>query len=369
MASRPLKEQVERELADRFLRRSLVRLGWEEQQLVTKTMRFLERKLLPDVERLLQAELTKLEERLGRGAQSLESVRLETMLERVNDLLDGSYKDLAALTLESATAIVAREANATHAIMRKVFPVDIQLRQPNTAVLRQLMKVRPMSGRLLSGHFDQMSGATKRAIDTQVRLGVSLGESVPKIKARIVREISGTVDGPVAKQVRRQAEAIARTAPHHAASQARIEVAKANPKVVRAWRWDATLDAKTCPWCASRDGREYPQDSGTSPPPIHIQCRCQPAFVVNGEILRAAGFKDLDTSKLRRPSENGPVKYGTRFEEWLGTQPKGWVDSWMGKERADLWRKGAPLDSLVDPRKLNFKPLAEARRVAARRGA
>jgi SPP1 gp7 family putative phage head morphogenesis protein len=228
---------------------------------------------------------------------------------------------------------------------------------------------RPMGSKVLKAHVQDLGAAAKRAIEGNIRLGMMAGESVPKLKARILRDVSGKIDGPIPQQVRRQAEAIARTIPNYIGNAARQETMRANADVLKGWRWDSTLDARSCPFCASRDGREYGVDAGTAPPPAHPQCRCQMGFVVSGEARKAAGWKPVDRSKFTRPSEGGPVKHGTKFEAWLGTQPDKFVDRWMGKERASLWRGGVSLERLVDKKTLDFKPLVTARRVAARVGA
>lgn len=365
----PTLAEIERELADRFLRRSLMRLGFDERRLTQSALRLLERKFLPELKRMLDRELAAMESGPGIGAESMRSQELRTMLEKTDELVRGTYADLGATMAEQARTLAVREGRAAVAILQKVFPADIAFQQPSASLLRAMITKRPMGAKVLKAHVKDLGIAAKRAIEGQIRLGMMAGESVPKLKARILKDVAGKIDGPIPRQVRRQAEAIARTVPNYVGNAARAETMKANLDVLKGWRWDSTLDARSCPFCASRDGREYPPDAGAAPPPAHPQCRCQMGYVVSGEARKALGWKPLDTSKLRRAGQGGPVQYGTKFEGWLASQPDRFVDRWMGKERAALWRGGVSLDRLVDTKTMDFKPLSIARRLAVKKSA
>ena len=47
---------------------------------------------------------------------------------------------------------------------------------------------------------------------------------------------------------------------------------------IKKWRWLTAFDERTCPECASRDGRVY--EWGDEQPPLHPRCRCSILAVV-----------------------------------------------------------------------------------------
>lgn len=160
----------------------------------------------------------------------------------------------------------------------------------------------------------------------QIRMGFVEGESIPKIRRRIL----GTgalrhLDG-VAGREARAAETIARTAVNHTSNAARQAFYDANPDVVQRIRWNSVLDGRTSPICRARDGRVYPADSGPRPP-AHPNCRSTTVAVISGYATHP------------RPTYQG----------WLGEQPADVQDDILGPSRGRLFRKGGlTLDRFVD---------------------
>jgi SPP1 gp7 family putative phage head morphogenesis protein len=369
---RPTRLQIEAELKDRFLRHDLLALTLAEKELAGYTLTFINRRLLPELERLLDRELARLELKEGLGAESLTSQRLKAMIARIDTSLGAKYAELGAGIAERAQEMAVAEGAASTKILRDFMPIEIELQKPSAATLRAVVTKRPLQTKLLKDHVKDLDAAARRAIAGQIRLGIASGEGVAKIKARIVRKVAGNEAGPISRQIRRQADAIARTAANHVLSAAKMEIARSNPRWISGWEWVATLDPRVCPACASRDGRKYEMDSGTAPPPsIHVRCRCKPVPLPNTDAFKKAGWRMTAEDEIERASAPGTRKVALNrtFDDFLRVQTKEYQEQWMGKERAAIYRSGVPLDRLVNTQTLDFKPLAAARRVAARVGA
>lgn len=368
---RPTRLQIEAEVKERFLRHDLLALTAAERELSRHTLSFINRRLLPELDRLLERELVRLELREGLGVQSITSQRLKTMIAKIEQSVGEAYAELGAGLLERSREIAVAEGAASTKILRDIMPIDIELQKPSAATLRSVVSTRPLQTKVLRDHVKDLDAAARRAIAGQIRLGVASGESVAKIKARIVRKVAGNETGPISRQVRRQADAIARTAANHVLNAARGEVAKANPRWIRGWEWAATLDPRVCPGCAARDGRKYGEDSGTAPPPLHPRCRCKKVLLPTTAALEKVGWRMTAEDRITRASAPGTAKVGINrtFDDFLRAQSKEYQDQWMGKERAAIYRSGVPLDKLVNTQTLDFKPLPAARRLAARVGA
>ncbi len=128
---------------------------------------------------------------------------------------------------------------------------------------------------------------------------------------------------------RRSAEAVARTAVNHVATQARHLTYEKNKDLLDGWQWVATLEPSTCAECGALDGQVFDVGDDTEEPPAHVQCRCSSAPVVKG-----GGKADK-------------VTYGS----WLADQSEAVQDEALGPTRGKLYREGGlSIDKFVDDR-------------------
>lgn len=112
------------------------------------------------------------------------------------------------------------------------------------------------------------------AVNIQIALGLSAGESIPDIKKRIATafEKFGGTTGRF-KEVTSRAELIARTETQKIVNQARLEAYK--DAAVERYEWLAVIDDRTDWECVELNGRIF--EVGNGPLPIsgtHIGCRC-----------------------------------------------------------------------------------------------
>jgi len=182
------------------------------------------------------------------------------------------------------------------------------------------VNARPFQGRLLR---EWLAGAEENAagrIRDTVRQGFV--EGLPT--ANIVRAIRGTRvnnyrDG-IVETTRRGAEAMVRTALTHTANTAAQAAWEANADVVTAWRFVATLDARTTLVCAGLHGKVFPVGGGKQPP-RHINCRSTSMPVVG----------DIEGVETYVPKS---------YQAWLKSQPAEVQNDILGVKKARLFRDG-----------------------------
>lgn len=188
---------------------------------------------------------------------------------------------------------------------------------------------RPFQGRFLKGWLDGAEEAAAYRVRDTVRQGFVEGRTTDEI----VRTIRGTRaaqyrDG-VLETNRRGAEAMVRTALTHTANTAAQAAWEANADVVKAWRFVATLDARTTVICAALHGKEFKLGTGPQPP-RHVNCRSTSIPVLD-PIEGVAAFE--------LPS----------YQVWLRAQPVEVQNDILGVTKARLFRDGGlAVDRFVD---------------------
>lgn len=198
--------------------------------------------------------------------------------------------------------------------------------------------------------------------DSIVKAGYSQGLTVNQM----AQQMRIATDG----MLQNEAEALARTGVQHYAVNAREAMFIDND--VDELVYVATLDNRTTSLCAGRDGKRWAINDPKRPVlPAHYNCRSTyiPAIAMQDVDTRAAvggkkgaeakeefeqrqdktdkkvryrGRKDSDIFKA------GQIKY-TQYDEWLKKQPQWFVESALGKGKAELFLSGKlSLSQFVD---------------------
>lgn len=196
-----------------------------------------------------------------------------------------------------------------------------------------------------------MAGMDKHIVNV-TRQALSSGQSILGI-AKLIESATGGLDDAV---LRRQAQALARTAISKVANATRFAAYEAESDV-KGYLYTATLDHRTTiDICAPLDGTFYSKSVTPRIPPLHVNCRSTLIPVLKGETL--ADVKDqlkrpaveiksvaelekrglhTRTGRVRKPSrsDRSPLKgvvkpkYVT-YEQWLGSQPVAYQKEILG---------------------------------------
>lgn len=174
----------------------------------------------------------------------------------------------------------------------------------------------------------------KARLEREIRLGVSLGETNELLAARVARALSKS---------KRDAASIAVTAAGAIVSAVRQKFFEANADVIKAYKYQATLDTRTSALCRAYDGLMW--DTNYEPighsypfrqPRIntHFNCRSTIIPVIKG----ADELKNVPPAT--RSSMNGYVPQDINFNDWLKTQSPEVIEKTLGKGRAELFLQG-----------------------------
>lgn len=309
----------------------------------------------------LAAALSEALERLPADSFTVE--RLESLLGSVRQVNAEAYRaamgELQAGMQGAARTTVAGQTAA----LQTAIPASVLAAQPLAGVSWEQAYAaalsRPFQGRLLSGWAANVEAGRMESIRNAIRAGYMDGLTTDQI----VRSIRGTrargyADG-ILERSRREVQTIVQTALSHTAQTARTELYRANADIIKARRWDSTLDSRTSPPCQIRDGRLYTNDP--TPKPIghaipwlqgpgrlHFNCRSVDVPVLKS--FRELGIDMDDIPPGARSSMDGQVPAETTYGQWLARQPADRQDDILGRERAQLFRAGkVKFDRFFDP--------------------
>nr|DAR94651.1 MAG TPA: minor capsid protein [Caudoviricetes sp.] len=174
----------------------------------------------------------------------------------------------------------------------------------------------------------------KARLEREIKIGVSLGETNELLAARVARALSKS---------KRDAASIAVTAAGAIVSAVRQKFFEANADVIKAYKYQATLDTRTSALCRAYDGLMW--DTNYEPighsypfrqPRIntHFNCRSTIIPVIKG----ADELKNVPPAT--RSSMNGYVPQDINFNDWLKTQSPEVIEKTLGKGRAELFLQG-----------------------------
>lgn len=293
-------------------------------------------------------------------ARSLLHERIKNGLSRkVAQFYDEMIADLQAQIL--------RKKNITRNLAKTIEDLKSALSTPDfndefTAIaqdeVRHLRKYNKLAGFVLFSHVLPQSavdslinttlleGATvnawnkglsidqKTRLEREIKIGVSLGETNELLAARVARALSKS---------KRDAASIAVTAAGAIVSAVRQKFFEANADVIKAYKYQATLDTRTSALCRAYDGLMWDvnyEPIGHSYPfrqpriNTHFNCRSTIIPVIKG----ADELKNVPPAT--RSSMNGYVPQDINFNDWLKTQSPEVIEKTLGKGRAELFLQG-----------------------------
>ena len=133
----------------------------------------------------------------------------------------------------------------------------------------------------------RINKALFKTVDTRVRGGLIRGETTKAIADLMATDVVAAgvpgvnLTAPVAKQIRGQAMAIARTATQDMQRQVKEQLYEENKNQLggMVWMWSTALDSKTCETCAPLDQMRWDQGEKRPDWPIHPNCRCEALLI------------------------------------------------------------------------------------------
>ena len=299
-----------------------------------------EREAVAFIERMI----TTVNTRLAGNITEFSRGRLEAVLFDLQGYARETLATYSSATVEEALRFAQYEVGFNERLLGRNISGNLTVPAPNqvsTAIFSNIMNVEPNRGYTIEQALQLFEGKKSAQIVDTIRSGVILGDTREQITTALVRL------GDLQKQ---QAATLTRTITNHVSTESRSLFMKENEDVLDGYEWVATLDSRTSLVCASRDGTVYPfgDDPITSPkPPAHFSCRSTIVPKVKPEF-------DLTGGRVgERPSIGADgvevVRGSTDYQSWLTRQPKAFQVEVLGKDRAELFRKGnLTLTNFVD---------------------
>lgn len=346
------------------------------------------RELLDATERDLRSAISNKLRRVfatrGRGIRTPESVRqLQRVLKEVQKIRREAHRKVAVLFEQEMMALALAEPAFIAGIMKTVLPVFLTSKLPPPELLRSIVRTRPFEGKVMRAWAKSIERVDLDRIETQIKIGLTQGESIPEISRRVVGTVKLRGVNGVTEITRRNAEALARTSVNAIANEARREFHLANADILDDELYVATLDAVTTPICRSLDGERFPLGVGPIPP-LHFGCRSLRTAILDAIALGRRPSKPVHERGLLRefakrenlssvPRTRGQLPHGTKgvfddfarvrtreligtvpakvnYQQWLGRQSAAFQDDVLGRTKGALFRRGGlTLDKFVDP--------------------
>ncbi|ENU92087.1 hypothetical protein F971_01974 [Acinetobacter vivianii] len=266
---------------------------------------------------------------------------LKEVRELLNEWFAGLSISLPETFAISAVSLAVYEAS----YLTQVYKQKVKVPEGKT-LLQQAKKMPFSGGMLVDDLFIKITGDLRQRVEYAIRDGINTG----KTTQQIVQTIKGTkkqeyTDGLLDRS-RREVNTLVRTARSHIANQTQEAMYK---KMDFEWlKVVATLDGKTCLFCAGQDGRVYRSDDPSRPKfPVHPHNRTiyVPVSDQEGKTIGKRPFvaderSVKDIPKDERSGKVGQVDSNVKYKDWFSRQDATLQQSILGKTRYELFKSG-----------------------------
>ena len=296
---------------------------------------------------------------LNFSSRAKASRNIEEIKVTLSEWFSSLNTELPAIFEQSAIALAVYEAGYTVALMGETLKTD------GEKIYQQAKKAPFSGGQLVDYLFSDIAANLRKKVEYVIRDGFSQGQTNQQIINRIKGRKSLDYKDGLLQSERYVIERQVRTARSHVSNAAYIDVYKAlgyeYVKVV------ATLDGRTCKYCASVDGRVYHIDDQTRPRfPVHPHNRttyvgCDRDGNIGGVrpfVMDERKVKDIP--KEERKHLIGQLDANTSFKEFIEQSDEFFQRTWLGQSKSELYKKGEySIDKFADPLNKRGYTLAE----------
>ena len=300
-------------------------------------------KVIPYLNRIakrLRLELTKTNTVTSQARIEKLLVFTEKMVSAELSGFTDEFSDQIEMFAESEATFTVNLLDEQPDIFNAVLPAPTQL---NAAVA-----ARPFNNRLLKDYLGSFSKDQARMVKDAVSMGFFEGKTTGEIVRGIIGTKSQNYKNGILNVSRTSAERMVRTALSHTSAVARNKTFKDNSDLIPYYEWVSTLDGRTSSICRSRDGKVWKVDKGPLPP-AHLNCRSTTSPLFKSDV-KVDGKKliKLDQGGTRA-SIDGQVSADLNYNDWLKKQSKSFQVDVLGKDKAELFRKGGiTMDKFVN---------------------
>lgn len=287
------------------------------------------------------------------------SRNIEEIKATLSEWFSSLNTELPAIFEQSAIALAVYEAGYTVALMGETLKTD------GEKLYQKAKKVPFSGGQLVDYLFSDIAASLRKKVEYVIRDGISQGQTNQQIVQRIKGRKANDYKDGLLESSRSSIERQVRTARSHISTATYIDTYKAlGYEYVRVV---ATLDGRTCKYCASIDGDVYPIDDPTRPRfPVHPNNRT--TYVGCDKDGNIAGLRPFvmderkvkDIPKDERKHLIGQLDANTSFKEFFEQSDEFFQRTWLGKSKYELYKNGEySIDKFADPLNKRGYTLAE----------
>lgn len=225
--------------------------------------------------------------------------------------------------------------------------IDIATTLPTNKTINKIANASLMEGATIKNWFGSLEQSLQFDVAREVRQSI--------IQGKTNKEVTDALKG-ILNISSRNARTLALTGIATVTNQVRQQTIKENEDIFKGQKAVIVFDGKTSDICISYFNSSWDMEgkilTGTKTfrePPYHMRCRTILLPIIKS--FRELGI-DLDEIKgATKASMDGQIPKDMSFDEWLKTKPKSFVESTLGKGRAELFLDGKiNLSQLTDLR-------------------
>ena len=285
--------------------------------------------------------------------------RLEQLLGSVYNLNTQAYAELNQRLHSELRNLAEHEVKFQDSAVRKSVPnavvANITIAQVGVKQVFSAAVARPLQGRLMSEWAQSLSVARATRLRDAIRMGYVENQTNDEILRRVRGSRAKAYADGALNIDRANAAAVVQTAVAHTAAVARQEFYSANSELIKAVQWVSTLDSRTSPACAIRDGKTYHAEThapikhtypwGGGPGMLHWNCRSTSVPVLKS--WAELGI-DVETNPETRASMDGQVPVDMTYTKWLKKQSAARQIEVLGVTRYKLYKQGMPFSNFMN---------------------
>ena len=225
--------------------------------------------------------------------------------------------------------------------------IDIATTLPTNKTINKIANASLMEGATIKNWFGSLEQSLQFDVAREVRQSI--------IQGKTNKEVTDALKG-ILNTSSRNARTLALTGIATVTNQVRQQTIKENEDIFKGQKAVVTFDGKTSDICKSYSNSSWDMEgkilTGTKAfrlPGYHFLCRTILLPIIKS--FRELGINLDEMKGATKASMDGQIPKDMTFDEWLKTKPKSFVESTLGKGRAELFLDGKiNLSQLTDLR-------------------
>ena len=225
--------------------------------------------------------------------------------------------------------------------------IDIATTLPTNKTINKIANASLMEGATIKNWFGSLEQSLQFDVAREVRQSI--------IQGKTNKEVTDALKA-ILNTSSRNARTLALTGIATVTNQVRQQTIKENEDIFKGQKAVVTFDGKTSDICKSYSNSSWDMEgkilTGTKAfrlPGYHFLCRTILLPIIKS--FRELGINLDEMKGATKASMDGQIPKDMTFDEWLKTKPKSFVESTLGKGRAELFLDGKiNLSQLTDLR-------------------